>query len=115
MRRTRARITWAPRRRSGSRPSTRSRISWRGWAPAAPLGTELLMGLMPEVIKHVESCYPEEGCGVIFTGPRGLRALALKSVYDKYHARFPDQFPRTNRTAYRIDELELQRAIDAAE
>jgi proteasome lid subunit RPN8/RPN11 len=70
---------------------------------------------LKEMTEHVERCYPEEGCGIIFKGPHGLRALPLKNVYDKYHAKFPDQFPRTNKTAYRIDELELQRAVDAAE
>ena len=77
------------------------------------------MAVMPPqlqpLIAHVESCYPQEGCGVIFKGPQGLRALPLKNVYDRYHARLPVQFPRTNETAYRIDELQLQRAIDAAE
>jgi proteasome lid subunit RPN8/RPN11 len=73
------------------------------------------MALIPELVAHVEAAYPEEGCGVVFKGPNGLRAVPLKNVYDKYHARFPDQFPRTNKTAYRIDELELQKALDAAE
>jgi len=73
------------------------------------------MALIPTIATHVESTYPEEGCGVVFKGAHGLRAVPLKNVYDKYHARFPAEFPRTNKTAYRIDELELQKAIEAAE
>jgi len=73
------------------------------------------MALIREIQAHVEKTYPEEGCGVVFAGAQGLRAVPLKNVYDKYHARFPDQFPRTNKTAYRMDELELQRRIDEAE
>ena len=69
---------------------------------------------MESIRIHVESAYPEEGCGVIFEGA-SLRAVPLKNVYDKYHARFPVEFPRTNKTAYRIDELELQRVIEDAE
>lgn len=77
------------------------------------------MALMPPeldpLIAHVESTYPEEGCGLIFKGPGGLRARPMKNVYDKYHARLPDQFPRTNKTAYRIDELEMMRVMEEAE
>lgn len=72
------------------------------------------MAVMDVISQHVESTYPEEGCGLVFEGPRGLRALPMKNVYDKYHARLPDQFPRTNRTAYRMDELQLERAIEEA-
>ena len=67
------------------------------------------------LIEHLESVYPEEGCGLIFEGPHGRRVVPMKNVYDKYHARLPEQFPRTNRTAYRMHELELQRAVEAAE
>ena len=73
------------------------------------------MAVMDVISRHVESTYPEEGCGLVFDGPRGLRALPMKNVDDKYHARLPDQFPRTNRTAYRMDELQLERAIEEGE
>jgi proteasome lid subunit RPN8/RPN11 len=73
------------------------------------------MAVIDVISQHVESTYPEEGCGLVFAGPLGLRALPMKNVYDKYHARLPEQFPRTNRTAYRMDELQLERAIEAAE
>jgi adenylyltransferase/sulfurtransferase len=72
------------------------------------------MAVIDTISAHVESTYPEEGCGLVFEGPGGFRALPMKNVYDKYHARLPDQFPRTNRTAYRMDELQLERAIEQA-
>jgi proteasome lid subunit RPN8/RPN11 len=75
----------------------------------------MAVNVLDTIAAHVESTYPEEGCGLVFQGPSGLRALPMKNVYDKYHARLPDQFPRTNRTAYRMDELQLERAIEAAE
>lgn len=68
-----------------------------------------------ELIEQLESVYPEEGCGLIFEGPQGRRVVPMKNVYDKYHAKLPDQFPRTNRTAYRMDELQLERVIEEAE
>lgn len=77
------------------------------------------MALIPlelvPMIRHVESTYPEEGCGLVFNGPTGLRVQPMTNVYDKYHAKLPAQFPRTNRTAYRMDELQLERAISEAE
>jgi proteasome lid subunit RPN8/RPN11 len=73
------------------------------------------MALIPEIRAHVEKTYPEEACGVIFRGPGGLRAVPLKNVYDKYHAKKPAEFPRTNRTAYRFDPIEQMRAVDEAE
>lgn len=76
------------------------------------------MAVMPAELapieRHVESTYPEEGCGLVFKGPTGLRVRPMANVYDKYHARLPEQFPRTNRTAYRMDELQLERAIEEA-
>ena len=72
------------------------------------------MALIDFIARHLEATYPEEGCGLIFDGPTGKRVLPMKNVYDKYHARLPDQFPRTNRTAYRMDELQLERAIEEA-
>ena len=39
----------------------------------------------------------------------------MTNVYDQYHARLPEQFPRSNKSAYRMDELQLERAIEDAE
>ena len=50
----------------------------------------------------------------MFEGKAGRRAVPMKNVYDKYHARLPVEFPRTNRSAYRMDELQLERAIETA-
>lgn len=67
--------------------------------------------------RHLEACYPNEGCGVILQGTDGFRVAALENVYDRYHALDPDQFPRTARTAYLIEpaawlnlSLEAERA-----
>ena len=73
------------------------------------------MAVIDDIARHVESTYPEEGCGLIFQGASGYRALPMKNVYDKYHAKRPEQFPRTNRTAYRMDDLQLMNAVEAAE
>ncbi|MFL5319696.1 MAG: Mov34/MPN/PAD-1 family protein [Myxococcaceae bacterium] len=55
------------------------------------------------LLRHLEACYPNEGCGVILKGPGGFRVVPLENVYDRYHAIDPEQFPRTARTAYLID------------
>jgi [CysO sulfur-carrier protein]-S-L-cysteine hydrolase len=72
------------------------------------------LAVIDDVFRHVESTYPEEGCGLIFRGPHGDRVVPITNVYDKYHARLPHQFPRTNRTAYRMDDLAVHRALESA-
>lgn len=59
-----------------------------------------------EVLRHVESCYPNEGCGVILLGPEGWVIRPMANVYDRYHAVDPERFPRTARTAYFFDPKE---------
>jgi proteasome lid subunit RPN8/RPN11 len=41
------------------------------------------------------------------------RAVALDNEYDRYHALDPETFPRTARTAYKMNELKLARLADA--
>lgn len=55
------------------------------------------------MLKHLEACYPNEGCGVVLRGGSGFRIVPLDNAYDRYHAKDPVQFPRTARTAYRFD------------
>ena len=62
---------------------------------------------------HAEALYPSECCGVVIAGPRGARAVRIDNVYDQLHARYPDAYPRTSRTAYEMDALQLDRAFGA--
>ncbi len=68
-------------------------------APALPAD-------LTPILKHLEAAYPNEGCGLIFSGPNGLRIRPMQNAYDKYHRVDPERFPRTSRTAYLFDPKE---------
>jgi proteasome lid subunit RPN8/RPN11 len=63
---------------------------------------------LSEIIRHLESTYPQEGCGVILrAGPSGpFRMQSLPNAYDRYHAADPARFPHTSRTAYFFEPRE---------
>ena len=68
---------------------------------------------------HARECYPNESCGLI-SGPAGDPALLVHAERqdneaDKYHKLDPIAFPRTARTYFKMNELKVQRAFDAAE
>lgn len=59
------------------------------------------------LIDHLERAHPNEGCGVILRDARGeLRVRPMANAQDRYHARDPENFPRTSRTAYLFDPRE---------
>lgn len=70
------------------------------------------------IAAHGERDYPIEACGLVLGRP-GEAALArvvpMKNVQDRYHERDPQAFPRNGRDAFRIDELERMRTLEAAE
>jgi proteasome lid subunit RPN8/RPN11 len=65
--------------------------------------------------RHARADYPAECCGVLLVRPDGAeerRLVACRNLQDELHARDPDRFPRTARTAYYIaheDLLEIGR------
>nr|WP_232293491.1 M67 family metallopeptidase [Stigmatella aurantiaca] len=63
---------------------------------------------LSEVLRHLEACYPLEGCGVLLrAGPGGAwRVRCLLNAYDRYHTREPGRFPRSARTAFLFDPRE---------
>ena len=63
---------------------------------------------LSEIIRHLESTYPQEGCGVILrAGAEGpFRIRPLPNAYDRYHAADPARFPRSSRTAYLFEPRE---------
>ncbi len=73
----------------------------------------------PEVIAamvaEAERAYPAEGCGFVFAGPAGRRAEPIPNAVDRYHARDPDRFPRTSRTAYLMDPRRQMEALERAD
>ncbi len=72
---------------------------------------------LSEVVRHLESTYPREGCGVLLrAGEEGpWRVRPLRNVYDENHARDPVRFPRTSRTAYTFEPRERLGVLMEAE
>jgi proteasome lid subunit RPN8/RPN11 len=70
----------------------------------------------PELIRHLEACYPEEGCGLLLRAPDGsLRARPMANAYERYRALDPATYPRTARTAYLFDSREQLQVWEEAE
>lgn len=69
------------------------------------------------VLRHLESAYPNEGCGVLLRNPvnGAWRVRPMRNAYDDYRARDPVRYPRTSRTAYVFDSGEHLRVWEAAE
>jgi [CysO sulfur-carrier protein]-S-L-cysteine hydrolase len=66
-----------------------------------------LPGDLSEVLRHLEACYPNEGCGVLLrTGAGGWRVRPLLNAYDRYRAAAPSRFPRSARTAFLFEPQE---------
>ena len=60
--------------------------------------------------------YPNETCGIVVRQQDArLRVVVCENLQDRYHAADPETFPRTARTAYKMDERVLVRAAQAGE
>lgn len=62
--------------------------------------------LLAAVARAALAGYPSETCGVILEGAGPPRVRIMANVYDRYHDRDPERFPRTSRTAYLWDGKE---------
>jgi proteasome lid subunit RPN8/RPN11 len=69
------------------------------------------------VLRHLETAYPNEGCGVLLRNPTSgrWRVHPMRNAYDDYRARDPASYPRTSRTAYVFDSREQLRVWEMAE
>ncbi len=71
---------------------------------------------LTEIHRYLETRYPEEGCGLVYAETDGtFRVHPMANVYDKYHARDPATYPRTNRTAYLFNPMEFHRLSEDAD
>jgi proteasome lid subunit RPN8/RPN11 len=60
--------------------------------------------------RHAETDYPAECCGVVLTqagDEAKRRLLACRNIQDELHAKDPQRFPRTSRSAYYIAHQDL--------
>lgn len=72
---------------------------------------------LDQIAKHAADHYPDEACGFLI-GPKGQEAvtefLPCKNIYNDMHAKYPETYPRTAKTAYLIDPKEQQKVFDDA-
>lgn len=73
--------------------------------------------ILDQLAAHAVQHYPDEACGLLIGG-RGQDSvtefIALRNVYGEMHAKYPETYPRTARTAYLIDPREQQRLFEDA-
>lgn len=68
--------------------------------------------------KEGESCWPQEACGLIFghkADRDSQRVHPFQNMQNDLHTLDPKAHPRTAQTAYAMDPLKVERAIDNAE
>lgn len=74
--------------------------------------------IIDQLVAHAVKHYPNEACGFLI-GEKGQDSvtefLPVRNVYDEMHAKYPETYPRTTKTAYLIDPRAQQEAFDNAE
>lgn len=72
---------------------------------------------LDQVVAHAVKHYPDEACGFLI-GEKGQNSVTefipVKNAYDEMHAKYPETYPRTAKTAYLIDPREQQKVFDDA-
>src|SRR5262249_38123022 len=88
------------RRRSGDHPGAGGRRMTPLLSPAE----------LEAIQRHARADYPAECCGVLLVRPgpaEERRLLACRNIQDELHAKDPERFTRTARTAYYIAHSDL--------
>ncbi|MEY3014616.1 MAG: hypothetical protein RIT45_3351 [Pseudomonadota bacterium] len=66
------------------------------------------------ILDHARKEYPNEACGFVVRDSDGsLRAVPTRNLQDRYHAIDPESYPRTSRTAFKLDERVILREDEA--
>ncbi len=65
---------------------------------------------------HARREYPAECCGIVTEDASGLQVVhPCENIQDKLHAADPQTHPRTSKTAYRMDDMQVMRIQSDAE
>jgi len=74
-------------------------------------------GVLAELIRHLSAALPDEGCAVLVGREDRVRVVPMQNAQPMHHARDPEAFPRTARTAFSFDPhawLDVLREADRA-
>jgi proteasome lid subunit RPN8/RPN11 len=74
--------------------------------------------VVAEMQNHAFASYPGECCGLLFAKPGSTsvtRCAPLENLADRYHALDPNEYPRTSRDAFMVNEAKLNRIVSDAE
>ena len=72
--------------------------------------------LWNRISRHAAGDYPAECCGVLTEMEEGDGAVhPCRNIQDKLHDQDPEAHPRTSKTAYRMDDLEVHRILSGTE
>lgn len=69
------------------------------------------------LVRHLTAALPDEGCAVLLGRDEAVRLVPMENAQAAHHARDPEAFPRSPRTAFSFDPrawLALLRSADAA-
>jgi proteasome lid subunit RPN8/RPN11 len=65
-----------------------------------------------EISRHSQETFPEECCGLIFSGGGTDRVRRVDNIQNKLHALDPLTYPRTAVIAYAMDPRELESILE---
>lgn len=71
-----------------------------------------------EIAQHAIAWYASECCGLLFAASNSddcLRCICMDNLQDKYHDKMPEDFPRTSRDAFKLNEREVMKLEEAAQ
>jgi len=71
---------------------------------------------MAELRKHAIETYPDECCGLVVAHGEGRWTVRrIRNIQDEMHAKDPERYPRTARTAYAGHSQDLREALELAD
>lgn len=69
-----------------------------------------------KVAGHAVADYPAECCGILTETAEGsMQVHPCRNIQDKLHERDPEAHPRTSKTAYRMDDLQVHKILSGTE
>lgn len=68
------------------------------------------------IFEHAQEDYPAECCGIVTAhGTCSYRVHRCDNIQDRLHVNDPEAHPRTSKTAYRMDDLQVARILRETE